>query len=137
MNTGESHLRHMVQDIVQGGNVDRVTRVLNLAHSAAEEILYPYTKREVSDRVLDDVLVEPEVYKILMTVPDSFSQTTLNFLEKLIHDWLVCMVIADWFSMTYPDKASVWYQKTEALKEEVENIINTRRSRVRIVKHPF
>ena len=45
----EEHTKHQVFDIAQDGNVDRVTRVLNLAHSECVELLFPYAKEDIPD----------------------------------------------------------------------------------------
>ena len=37
----EAHNRHMVQDVGEEGNVDRVSRILDLCHAQAKELLYP------------------------------------------------------------------------------------------------
>lgn len=52
------HTRHMVQDVVQEGNVDRVTRILDLAHSDVVERLYPFTQHEIHHQAVDDRLRE-------------------------------------------------------------------------------
>lgn len=81
---GDECRRHQVFDIGQDGNVDRVTRVLNMAHAECVEMLYPYTKEEIPDEqeALDDVLTEPEVYEIKLTLPERFSLTTLRILSS-------------------------------------------------------
>lgn len=46
MKTDDAHARHQVFDIGQKGNIDRVTRVLNLAHAECVEMLFPIQKRK-------------------------------------------------------------------------------------------
>ena len=41
------HDRHQVQDIGETGNIDRVTKVLDLAYAESVEALFPYSKQEV------------------------------------------------------------------------------------------
>ena len=64
MQAEDEHARHQVFDIGQDGNVDRVTRILNLVHSECVEMLFPYTKEEISDKQepLDNVMTVPEEY---------------------------------------------------------------------------
>ena len=62
MQTKTEHDRHQVQDIGEDGNIDRVTRVLDLAHAECEEALFPYTKENVEqESEMDDTptFVEP------------------------------------------------------------------------------
>ena len=133
----QQHERHTVQDIGEAGNIDRVTRVLDLAHSECVEWLYPFTKRRIYRDCLDDRLTAKKVYSIFMTVPKDFSQTTLNALEKLVHEYLVSSVIADWLSIANTKKAAVWEEKKENLKTAIKNKPRMRRGRLRIRKHPF
>ena len=133
----QQHERHTVQDIGEAGNIDRVTRVLNLAHSECVEWLYPFTKRRINNDCLDDRLREKKVYSIYMTVPKDFSQTTLNAIEELVHEYLVCSALADWLSIANPKKAAVWKEKMEDLKTSIKNKPRLRRGRLRIGKHPF
>lgn len=50
MKADDEHARHQVFDIAAKGNIDRVTRVLNLAHAECVEMLFPYSKEEIPDR---------------------------------------------------------------------------------------
>ena len=62
MQAKTEHDRHQVQDIGEDGNIDRVTRVLDLAHAECEEALFPYTKENVEqESEMDDTptFVEP------------------------------------------------------------------------------
>ena len=137
METDNNHNRHMVQDVGEEGNVDRVTRVLSLTVAKCKELLYPYTKHNIHRAVLDDKLREPGVYGIVLQVPTDFSQTTLNLLEKLVHEYLVCEAVADWMSITNPAKMETWKSKAEDDVSEIRVNINTRISRTRRRMHPF
>lgn len=47
MQVNTEHDRHQVQDIGETGNIDRVTKVLDLAYAESVEALFPYTKQDV------------------------------------------------------------------------------------------
>ncbi len=64
MPEAQQHERHTVQDIGEAGNIDRVTRILDLALSECSEWLYPFTKRRIYRECLDDRLTEKKVYSI-------------------------------------------------------------------------
>lgn len=136
---GDECRRHQVFDIAQDGNVDRVTRVLNTAHAECVEILYPYTKEEIPDEqeALDDVLTEPEVYEIKLTLPEGFSLTTLRMLEHLIHEYLVCRVLADWMSITNPEGEANWEKKFTTLRNKIKSALVSRTGKVRRKLKPF
>ena len=128
------HQRHMVGE---DGNVDRVTRVLDLNVARCREMLYPFVKREVGKPVLDDVLRETPVYGIVLSLPSDFSQSTLNLLEHWIHEYLVCMSLADWLSITYPAKAEVWGVKAGEAVSGIRGCLHARIGRTRLRMHPF
>lgn len=139
MPEGDECRRHQVFDIGQSGNVDRVTRVLNTAHAECVEMLYPYTKEEIPDEqeALDDVLKEPETYEIKLTLPETFSLTTLRLLEELIHEYLVCRVLADWMSITNPESEANWQRKFTTLREKIRTALVSRTKMIRRKLSPF
>ena len=133
--------KHQVQDIGEDGNIDRVTRMLDLALSRCREKLYPYTKTEVvSGTVLNDVLTDTSTYRIDMLMPDDFSTSTVQYLEQLIHNLLVCYVLMDWMSIANianPKSAANWAAKAEEVESEIKNNLNARLGRVRKSQTPF
>lgn len=137
IDTESSHNRHMVQDVGEEGNADRVTRVLNLTVSKCRELLYPYTKSDIIRSELDDTLREPPAYGIVLSLPLDFSQTTLHLLESLIHEYLVSKAVADWLSITNPARAQVWEAKAEDAESEIRMNLQARMGRTRRLPHPF
>lgn len=137
METESNHNRHMVQDVGEDGNVDRVTRVLNLTVAKCRELLYPYTKNKLHRTELNDTLREPNVYGIVLSVPADFSQTTLQLLENLIHEYIVCKAVSDWLSITLPAKAQVWEAKAVEAESEIRMNLHARIARTRRRLHPF
>ena len=62
MEVKTEHDCHQVQDICEDGNIDRVTRMLDLAHAECEEALFPYTKEDVEQETeMDDTPTYVEV----------------------------------------------------------------------------
>lgn len=129
------HSRHMVQDVGEEGNVDRVIRILSLAHADVVERLYPFTQHEIHHPVVDDRLREKPVYGIFLNVPETYSQTTLNLLGGLIHELMVCIAIADWMSITNPPKEETWKRKAEATLTRINQVKSQTRDRSRIRPH--
>lgn len=129
------HSRHMVQDVGEEGNVDRVTRILDLVRDDIVERLYPFTQHEIDHPLVDDRLREKPVYGMFLNVPETFSQTTLNLLGKLIHELMVCMVVADWMSITNPPKEETWQRKAEAMLTRINQVKVHTRDRLRIRPH--
>ena len=138
MKTDDAHDRHQVQDIAEVGNVDRLTRVFDLAIAECVEFCYPYSKVDVEDNTdMNDVLENTEEYVVNLMVPDDFSQTTATLLERYIHEFLVCRALGDWFSITYPDKSATWLAKAEDAQEQITYNLNHRIGRVRRTQTPF
>lgn len=135
------HSKHQVQDIGEEGNVDRVTRMLDLALAHCVEALYPFSKVDVeSGVVLDDTLTETPTYTVSLLVPDDFSDTTAKYLEQLIHNLLVYYVLADWMSIANvanPKSAANWAAKAQDLEDEIKSKLNARTGRVRKFQSPF
>ncbi|MEG2599826.1 MAG: hypothetical protein RSA66_10185 [Muribaculaceae bacterium] len=139
MKTDNEHERHQVFDIGEHGNVNRVTRVLNLAYSECVEMLYPYTKEEVPEEQedLNDVLEVPEEYIIELTLPNGFSISTVKLLKHLIHEYLVCMVLADWMSIVNKGSQANWEDKIMRLKTKIQTSLVSRRGKIRRTLKPF
>jgi len=87
--------------------------------------------------VTDDELKESDSYVMRLLLPDDFSQTTVTLLARLVHELLVCTVMADWLSITYPEKAETWSVKAEAAETEMRAMLNARCGRIRRTQSPF
>ncbi len=132
------HARHQIQDITADGNVDRVTRVMNLAHAEVIEMLFPFTKSDVQDALkLDDKKEEPDTYTVELNLPGKFSTTTVNLLRNLIHEYIVCRVLQDWLSITYPKSADIWAVKAEEVKQKIKEAKAARTALTRRNMYPF
>lgn len=139
MGEERQHAQHTLVDIGEDGNVDRVNRILGVVHAGVVEMLYPYTKDSELDEYeeVDDRMWVPKEYVVDMTVPEGFSRTTVHLLAKLIHEYMVCMVLYDWLLTTNAEAAGNWRMKADEAKEEIESIRNLRTGKVRRRCHPF
>ena len=137
----EEHQRHQVFDIAEDGNVDRVTRVMDLAVAKCKEILFPLTKTVVDEvESRDDKLKETQVYYIYLSLPQSFSKTTLDYLSKLIHEFIVYTVLVDWLSITDITNESAyqkWANKLSDVITEIGRAKSTKIRRARRTHTPF
>ena len=129
---------HQVYDICEDGNIDRVNRILQLAHAEASEMLYPYSKIPCTeDEVVASDVLTPDSYVIKLALPESFSDTSLKLLSNLIHEYLVCRVLADWLSITAPSLSEKWAMKIATIVEKTQALINSRRTPLRRKLAPF
>ena len=132
MDVDDEHKRHQTIDVCEDGNIDRVTRVLNLGYSEVVELLYPYTKRECPHGdARENMLVAPDVYVVDMYVPETFASSTVELLKNLIHEYLVCRVLADWMSITNPGSTEKWEEKMEDMRGKLRSCVNSRMGRLR------
>ena len=132
------HGRHQTMDITQDGNIQIVTRHLDLALSRCREALFPYSKMEVDDGVtMDDVLVDTDTYVIELHVPEDFSQSTVVYLEQLIHNLLIYWVLYYWLSITKPDGAEKWLAAAKSIEEEIKGALARRCGKVYRRMSPF
>lgn len=126
MGEEKQHAQHVLADIGEEGNVDRVSRILAVVHAAAIELLYPYTKVEPIEEEIDNCLFAPDAYYIEMKVPATMSRTTMHLMSRLIHEFMVYCVLADWLSITHPEAAANWRAKAEATEDEIKKAMNQR-----------
>ena len=129
--------KFQVTDIAEDGNKDRVTRMLNLAHAECVEMLYPYTKMDVSSAEIDNILELPDIFKIDMNANSGFSQTTINMLSILIHEYMVNRVVADWMSINKPESHANWEIKLEDTRYKIKSAISYRQGMIKRRLQPF
>lgn len=136
--TDDEHDRHQLQDIVEDGNVERVTRVLDLTFAEISELLYPYTRHDAEDGTrLNDIYREDEVYRLRLRLPDDFSETTLKYIGKLAHELMTCRVMSDWCSITKPSAQANWEAKADTAKTSIKSALVNRGGRTRRRMSPF
>lgn len=69
---------------------------------------------------VNDKFWTPTNYRIEMHVPSNFSRTTLHLLVRLIHEWMVYRILADWLLVNkQPDAAAAWTSRAEAVEEQI------------------
>lgn len=137
MGEERQHAQHVLVEIGEEGNVDRVSRILSVVHAAVIELLYPWTKSKPVEEEIDDCLWAPEEYVVELHVPSDVSRTTLHLLSRLIHEYMVYRVLADWLSITNPVAAANWAAKAAATEEEIEEAKTTHKGVFTRVTHPW
>lgn len=137
MGEEKQHAQHVLAEIGEEGNVDRVSRILAVVHTAVIEMLYPYTKAEPIEEEIDNCLHAPEEYVVELNVPNTMSRTTMHHLSKLIHEFMVYCVLADWLSITNPQAAANWAAKAEATEKEIDKVKNLRTKAFTRKTHPW
>lgn len=134
-------LRHHIQAIADEGNLDRINSLIDLAFAACVELLYPYTKQEIGEFAeYEDIDNRPDhvgILEVTLTLPSTFSATTLNLLAKLIDEYILCTVLAEWLNILDADASARWFLKAEAATERIKKALQQRIKRVRRRPSPF
>lgn len=114
MQGGDEKEKSGVMDVGQDGNIDRVTRVLNKSFNELVYALTAYTKEDtMEDCVVDNLFTEPEVYVLKLSVPVAFSKPNMEAVKTAAHEYLVCMSLFDWFTITKKDEAQGYYDRAQ------------------------
>lgn len=125
MGEEKQHAQHVLADIGEEGNVDRVSRILAVVHAGVIELLYPWTELQAVEEEIDNRLYAPEEYIVELHVPADVSRTTMHLLSRLIHEYMVYKVMADWLSITNPDAAKNWELKAAEVETEIASAKST------------
>lgn len=131
------HAQHVLVEIGESGNVDRVTRILSAVHASVVEMLYPWTKSDPVEEEIDDCLYAPDAYIVELHVPLDVSRTTMHLLSRLIHEYMVYEVLADWLSITHPQSSANWASKAEATERAITQAKSTHRGVFTRQSHPW
>lgn len=102
-------VRDVVQGITDEGNVDMVTRLLDLGFAQMNELLYPFTKEAAESGSADDTLKETEKYQMKLELPEGVSKTSVALMITLAHDFLVNFVLARYFGLLGMDKSASYH----------------------------
>ncbi|MCD8266834.1 MAG: protein-export chaperone SecB [Prevotellaceae bacterium] len=116
------HAKHETQDAIQDGNVELVSRSLTRSFAECLNMLYPYAREAVEDGYTrDDYLRRKQKYTAALTVPPCYSDSTVELLERLVHDYMVFKALWQLTSLTDPDKAGQWQEKWEEAEERIND----------------
>lgn len=134
----DDKVRSAITDICESGNVDRITRIMNMGYNELLNRLYAYTKERVlEENKVDDLFPEPEKYIIRMMVPEDFSKTTVSALGEYLHEYIVDIALADWLSITKKDEVATWQEKADVVMGKIRSMINDRVGAIRRKVSPF
>lgn len=128
---GGERLRNLIADMSAEGCKDKVNRMMALAFHDVQEQLYPYCKKEVISKEVDNVLEDAEDFELVMSLPHDFSDTSVMLLKHLVHEYIVCRVVGDWVSTVKPSSFANWESKALYLKKRLQTFVINRTGVVR------
>lgn len=127
----DEHARHQVYDVCEDGNRDRVSRVLQLAHRECIQMLYPYCDTPVKPQYYDNLIDESDEYVIRITFPKDFNDSSVKLLKEMLHEYMVCRVVADWLSIVKPSSQANWEDKLSQLRTKIPISLTSRMGSIR------
>lgn len=116
--TGElnRHTLHRVRDICEEGNIQRVERVLHLAYSNVIGVLHP-VMRAPKGMTDEDCGRTPGDFEFRFIdncrLRSNLTAEARLRIKEMIREYMVCMVLHDWLTITLPEAADVWKDKYE------------------------
>lgn len=133
----QQHAKHIITDVAQDGYIDYVTRMLTLAHAECVEFLYSLSKvPNESSVIYNNDQQDLETYTVTLAVSTDISQTTLNLVSKLIHEYMVCYVLRAHIRLV-GGPSSYWDEMIDDIKNKMRTRLNARCGRVRRTQSPF
>lgn len=135
----DEKVRSNIQDVAEEGNVDFLRRKLELAYHEVKERLYTYLERMTFPvEIEDDDIRERHEYVMALRVPVEASESTLELVKNLIHEYLVNFTLAEWFAIVKKDEAQVYYGRCDTYIDRIKECMTHRiRHRQRPLFPPY
>lgn len=132
--------KHQIQDVVEDGNVDLITRRLDEVHAEIEDIFCNDNNEYIEDGIkVDDKMGESSSYEITLCMDESTRISAVKLLQKYYHSLMVARVVMWWFMLVHPDekKLEPWVMRCESLESSMKNIVNRIPKNLMIHPHPY
>ncbi|MBR6182747.1 MAG: hypothetical protein IKQ77_16260 [Prevotella sp.] len=115
------HIRHLVQDVVEGQNIDRVCRVMSLAFCRVKDLLRQWVVdvEETGCSLSTHQNAGEEEYVLRIVVPYGLPPCTIDYWVILAYEYVTASAIADWLGITAKDKAPEWQRKADEAAERL------------------
>ena len=120
---GDSRLRHLVQDITEGQNRDRIDRVLWLAFCRTAHLFGRLLASPPSPRHPQHPFAGSE-YVLTLRLGDT-RRATIDYWAILAYEMMTAAALADWLAVAAPDHALVWQQRAEATARQLSQSVAT------------
>lgn len=116
---------HNTKDALDEGNRETVTGLVAKYVYECMNILFPYAKTPVRRCRCGDDGNEADVYVVRLTFERERSETQVQELRRLIHDYIVYKCYAEWLEMTLPaaNTYTIWEQKAEDTRQRIASVL--------------
>lgn len=111
-------------------NKEILQTAFHLAVAECVEMLFPYTKQEISD-------TEIELGNIQLRLPLGFSVTTLELIKVLVKEYIIYYMVTQWLMLVDPNRAQVYAEKYLYAKQKIQTALMSRTSPPKRRLKPF
>ena len=129
---------HTTKDVLDDGNKEIVNNLVARHVYDCVGCLYPYSKTPIERcKRRREANNDVDAYVIRLTFEHDRSETSIQQLQRLIHDYIVYRCYAEWLAMTVPQAGTytMWENKAEEIREQITTVLvppyNAKRLRVR------
>lgn len=132
------HAVHLVQDVMQGQNRDRLDRVLDTAFRQLRGLLVPFLDEEGQAEEPHGVSAPShDDYSIRMAVPPSVTKAHVDLWSILAYEFMVASALADWLGICAPSVAQVWADRRDTDWQQLAQSVKVHNRRARTTLNPF
>lgn len=116
---------HNTKDALDEGNQEVIMGMVSRQMYECMNILFPYAKTPIRRCRCGDGGNEADVYIIRLTFERERSETQVQELRRLIHDYIVYKCYAEWLEMTLPaaNTYTIWEQKAEDTRQRIASVL--------------
>lgn len=117
---------HTAKDAMDDGNKDTIDNLVARHVFDCINLLYPYSKTPIKRcRHNRESENEAEAYVIHLTFEHPRSETSIQLLQRLIHDYIVYKCYAEWLEMTLPaaNTYTIWEKKAEDTRQRIASVL--------------
>ena len=122
-----------VKDVAVNGNVDRITRIMDKSYNELIVGLSAYNKVSliVSGDVIetissDNAFKETPSYVLSLNMPLDFNKNIVSPITAACHEYMVCMSLFEWLSITKKDEAELYRIKAIEELNKVKGYLSIR-----------
>lgn len=142
----DPHTLHNIFDVGEGGNRDKLARILDATVEDCREMLFRFTKLEMSgggfdsnewEECVGSPANEEDCYYLAMLMPDGFSYRSVHSMTVYIHDYIVNQSLYEWLMIVYPNGSDRFWALAEEKKQKIKDAANRSAKHCRIRLHPF
>lgn len=113
-------------DVLDDGNREIVLGIIERLMFECMNILFPYASCSIDSRKHCNRPKEVQAYAMTLRFSHERSETQVMELNRTVHDYVVCKVVAEWMAMALPNANwQKWETKAQELRERIVTVLAT------------